>query len=536
MTTHLATFQGSPTEGEPWLAYIRVSTWKEEKISPELQRAAIEQWARRTGRRIVDWIEDLDESGRHFKRKITQCVERIEAGGARGIAVWRYSRFGRNRTGNALWLARLESVGGQLESATEPIDASTAIGEFQREMIFAFGNFESNRASEQWRETHDHRRDTLKLPATGRNRFGYIWHRRWDPITETRQIEHYTLSSHDGAAEALYEAYERKVAGEAFSTVAAWLNAAGYRTVRGHLWDDSALRKYMDSGFAAGLLRVHDRSCKCGALWRCPRYTLQPGAQPSIFPDGDALWDRYLKHREQTRSTAPRARNAAYAHSGLIRHGDCRQGMSATQNTSRTQGVVNGYSFRCSFSKRTGGSGCKGGQITRARLEQETLAWLANEVAGGVDAAPSLPRPRRDVANDRARAARERARLTAELDKLQAALVRLQADRAINPDDYPPGVYEAARDRIKEQRATAETLLAKVADIEATPDIADYEPLIVGLLDDWVDLNAGERNAVLRQVLRRVAVYRVERPGLTRATSRIEWHPVWEPDPWSDDT
>lgn len=459
------------------------------------------------------------------------AIERVERGEARGIAVWRYSRFGRNRTGNAVNLARLEQVGGQLESATEPVDASTAIGEFQREMIFAFGNFESNRAAEQWKETHDHRRDTLQLPATGRRRFGYIWHRRYDPITETLQKERYELSGDDGAAEALYEAYERKVDGDAFATVAAWLNLGGYRTVRGYLWDDSSLRKYMDSGFPAGLLRVHERTCKCGALWKCPNYQLKPGAQPSIFADGDDLWERYKKHREQIKSLAPRARTATYAHSGLMRHGDCRQGMAATQSKSRKHGTINGYGYRCSFNNRTGGTGCKGGQITRERVEQETLKWLAREVAEGVDAAPATPQQRRDVAKERAHATRERARLTAELDKLQAGLARLQADRAVNPDDYQDGAYEAARDRIKRQRATAEAALAKVADIEATPDITDYEPLIVGLLDEWETLEVGERSGILRQLLRRVAVYRVEQEGKVRAASRIEWHPVWEPDP-----
>ncbi|MGW9385365.1 recombinase family protein [Streptomyces globisporus] len=537
MTTQLpASFQGSPvaTDGEPWLGYIRVSTWKEEKISPELQETALRAWAARTGRRLIEpLIIDLDATGRNFKRKIMNAIERVEAGEARGVAVWRYSRFGRNRTGNAVNLARLEAVGGQLESATEPVDASTAIGEFQREMIFAFGNFESNRASEQWRETHDHRRDTLKLPATGRKRFGYIWHRRWDPRTETLQKERYELSGDDGAAEALYEAYDRKASGEAFATVAGWLNAAGYRTPRGYLWDDSALRKYMDSGFAAGLLRVHDKSCKCGALWSCANYQFRPGAQPSIFADDDDLWERYRAHRVQTKAMPPRARGATYPHSGLMRHGDCRQSMASAQQSNKGV-VINGYSFRCTYRLRTGGAGCKGGSVRRSRVEAETLEWLANEVADQVDAVtPALPRQRRDVDAERANAARERARLQAELTKLQEALARLQADRAINPDDYPGTAYEAARDRIKARRETAERLLAKTTEIAETPDVSDYKPLIVGLLAEWDTISNAERGGILRQLLRRVAVYRVEREGYQRAQSRIEFHPMWEPDPWA---
>ncbi|SCF66788.1 hypothetical protein [Streptomyces sp. Ncost-T10-10d] len=113
-------------------------------------------------------------------------------------------------------------------------------------------------------------------------------------------------------------------------------------------------------------------------------------------------------------------------------------------------------------------------------------------------------------------------------------MARLQADRAVNPGDYPSGVYEAARDRIKTQREAAEHLLAESAVIEATPDVSDYEPLIVGLLDEWETINDGERSGILRQLLRRVAVYRAEREGYARATTRIEFHLVWEPDPWAD--
>ncbi|MEU6014434.1 hypothetical protein ABZ826_10360 [Streptomyces sp. NPDC047515] len=196
---------------------------------------------------------------------------------------------------------------------------------------------------------------------------------------------------------------------------------------------------------------------------------------------------------------------------------------------------MNGYNYRCSYYIRTGGTGCKGGTIPRERVERETRKWLADTVAEGVDAAaPTIPRQRRDVAKDRARAACERARLQGELVKLQDGLARLRADRAVSPGGCLPGVYEAARDRIKAQRETAEQLLTKSAVIEATPDVSDYEPLIVGLLDEWDTINPSERSGALRQLLRRVAVYRVEREGYARATSRIEFHPVCEPDPWGE--
>ncbi len=517
-------------DGEPWIGYIRVSTWKEEKISPEIQEAALRQWAAHTGRRLLEPLtEDLDASGRNFNRKIMRDIERVERGEARGIAVWRYSRFGRNRTGNAVNLARLENVGGHLESATEPVDATTAIGRFQRGMILEFGNYESDRAGEQWRETHDHRRDKEHLPATGRRRFGYIWHRRWNPRTETLQRERYTFDP--ATAPYVRELYVRQVEGEGFTSLCAWLNGAGWRTTTGRMWEQSALRKYMDSGFPAGLLRIHDPECRCTRMASCARWLYRPGAQPAIV-DKD-LWARYLAHREVVKATPPRARVATYTLTGLMRHGDCRRGMGAFRGGSTGQ-TVNGYGYRCTWALKSGGSTCPGVSITRAAAEAAVLDWLATEAAPGVDAAPAAPPRRHQVADARAAAARERARLGAEIAKFDAGLARLQADRAVNPDDYPPGAYEAARDRIKAQRATAAAALDRVAEVETAPDRTDYEPLVVGLLAEWETLTVAERNGILRQLLRRVVVYRVDRGIGRRARSRVEVHPVWEPDPWED--
>jgi hypothetical protein len=167
---------------EPWIGYIRVSTWKEEKISPELQETALRAWAARTRRRLLEPLTiDLDVTGRNFKRKIMRDIERVERREAKGIAVWKYSRFGRTRDGVPRNLKRLEDVGGQLASATEEVDARTAGGRMMRGIMFEFAAYESDVRGEQWRETHDHRRYKLHLPATGRRRFGYLWTPRTVP-------------------------------------------------------------------------------------------------------------------------------------------------------------------------------------------------------------------------------------------------------------------------------------------------------------------------------------------------------------------
>ncbi|MFF2960479.1 hypothetical protein ACFVT1_16545 [Streptomyces sp. NPDC057963] len=102
----------------------------------------------------------------------------------------------------------------------------------------------------------------------------------------------------------------------------------------------------------------------------------------------------------------------------------------------------------------------------------------------------------------------------------------LRTDRAMNPEDYGPGEYEAARDRIRQQQSVNTAAMERAAAVESTPHRADYAPVVMELVGIWEDAHDSEKNALLRQLVRRVALVR------TDSEAAIEVHPVWEPDPW----
>ncbi|WP_432194755.1 recombinase family protein [Streptomyces sp. bgisy027] len=538
------TFRGSPELGEPWLGYIRVSTWKEEKISPDLQKAAIESWASRTGRRIVDWIEDLDMTGRNFKRKIMTGIQRIEAREAVGIAVWKFSRFGRNDLGIAVNLARLEHAGGHLASATEDVDVKTAVGRFNRRILFDLAVFESDRAGEMWKDTHQWRR-AHGLPATGGKRLGYVWYPRRipDPTRPGQWIiqdERYEVDENArGDIEALFERKLGHTTGtpEGYGALAGWLNRLGYRTGVGTLWKADSLRRYMLSGFAAGLLRIHDPDCHCDYTANggtCTRWLHIDGVHEAIITP--ETWERYLAHVEERRRMSPRARNPTYPLTGLVRCGSCRGDAGAT-SAKRAAGRVYGYAYMCGNQGHSGGTVCANGVwVQRYLVEDAVMDWVRREAAAGIDAAPSTPvevNPDRD----RQRAASERARLQAEHTRLQGALANLAADKALNPNNYPPGVFEQAQAQLLAQLRNAQAGAEEAAAIETAPRREDFVPIAGKLLDLWDVLDAPEKNGILRQLIRRVVCTRgakgkkgVEGSGETRITV----HAVWEPDPWAD--
>lgn len=522
-----------PPDPEPWIGYIRVSTWKEELISPELQETALRAWAARTGRRILEpLVVDLDMTGRNFKRRIMGAIERVERKEARGVAVWKFSRFGRSRDGIALNLKRLEDAGGQLASATEDTDARTATGRLQRGILFEFAAYESDVRGEQWRETHDHRRDKLHLPACGKPRFGYLWTPRTVPDPTAPggwrvQVERYDAHPEQGPVVA--ETYRRYLGGAAFYALTADLNAGGWRTTRGSMWPVPTLIRYMDSGFPAGLLRVHDPKCGCtGSRGHCPRTVLIPGAQEELI--SPELWQQYQDRRAEMRATPPRARAALYQLSGLPRCGQCHgtaPANSATIGPAGRRQAVRGYAYACGRRGITGTHGCVGAWMRRVSVEAEVHQWLTREAAAGIDAAPATPAaPRASASDVRARAAADRARLQAEADRHAASLTTLRVQRAADPDEWGPGEYEAARDHIRQQQADALAALERASVIESLPVRADFMPKVVGLVAEWDTYDDAQRNRLLRQIVRRVALVRTD--GGVRAVV----HPVWDPDPW----
>ncbi len=94
-----------PQDLSPVLAgvYIRVSTAREEMISPELQQRDVDAYLARmtaqTGRpwRAVVVEQDLDVSGRSFAREgIQKLMGLMREGVISTIVTYRYDRFGRN--------------------------------------------------------------------------------------------------------------------------------------------------------------------------------------------------------------------------------------------------------------------------------------------------------------------------------------------------------------------------------------------------------------------------------------------------------
>ncbi|MFI6813177.1 recombinase family protein [Nonomuraea sp. NPDC050328] len=491
----------------PAIGYIRVSMMLEEKISPAIQRDSIESYAARRGYYIPPgmwpeggWIEDLDVSGRTFQRKIMDAIAQVEKGTARAILVWKYSRFGRNRTGNQLNLARVEAAGGELISSTEEVDARTAVGKLTRGVLMEIAAFESDRAGESWADAYQNR-VARGLPPYGRAYFGYIRRGRMPhPLSPTHTLrdpsdgeERYEPDMESGAAEMHAELYETWVVDQNFASLARELNRRGFRTSGGLLWSAETVVQLMDRGFAAGLIRIHDPECACRRPSRCSRRVFRPGAHEALI--SPELWAKYLALRA---GKVIRRVRSVHHYVSFISCWHCGGGMHLRQGSA---------SFYCGSRARHDEEVCGSRHVPLRAVDEAVLSVLR-------DWAPEIEAAAAAASVEPVRREKDVRRLTKELERVAGELDRqtLLLTRGLIPEDS----YLRTRDDLLAEQAQFRESLRQ---LEADAEEARISPraarqVMDGLVAEWPSLGVLERRSLLMQVIERVAV---EKPSYEQA-------------------
>jgi DNA invertase Pin-like site-specific DNA recombinase len=484
----------SPRLPIPAIGYIRVSTAREEMISPDIQRATIDRHAEATGREIVEWIEDLDETGRNFNRDIQRGIHSIEAGDAREILVYRYDRWGRHALHSLMNIARVEAKGGQVVSATEPVDTKTAMGRQHRHQIFGWAQFQSDLIGENWKSAHAHR-IARGLPAGGGHRWGYDrLGRVRDPFTTNRWVpdptdplgERYVPNRW---GEVLGEMYVRYASGASFYRICEWAHGVGARTTSGRPFRETTLTSILDSGFGAGMLWVHDPECPGHADGaKCMNRIYVPGAQPAVVPD-PSVWDDYLDRRTTAKKTPPRSREVVHELSGVIKCGHCGGRMSAHRDR-RYGGDAGRVGWRCSeyHYGRCAAPRSVGGPVVMREVLR-VLAADADDIEGAAG---------EHTVGTQQRQTDRLGEIDAELAALKVKQDRLTKRYA--EDDIPKDSYTRVRDEYLARQGELTRERAELAKPQEMEPI-DYVPVIRGLLAEWGTLPVPQRNHALKRFL-----------------------------------
>lgn len=445
--------------------YLRQSTYREESISLELQEFEGRAYAERQGYIVVGVEADPGISGRTWNRPaVLRVMQSIEDGLTDVIVLWKWSRLSRSRLDWAVAADKVESAGGRIESATEPLDITTSTGRFARGMLTEFAAFESERIGDVWKEAHA-RRLRQGLPINGKPRFGYEYTREHgftpDPIS----------------GPVLRETYARYIAGESIYSLVAWLNAGTTRPVGGYgvktdgLWSDRTLRRVLDSGFAAGQIRSGGE--------------VYPGVHESLITEHD--WTTYQEARERRR-TYRRTERSEYLLSGLV-WCHCGSKMNAGQFGSNHTPK---YRCKAAHEKRTHA----GGYVTESVVNEFVHGWLVEreekisaEIAAELASTPKL----RAVVDPTARIRAKIAKLDARMDNLTARLI----DTGI-----PHASFVRTRDAITAERDALEIELRTAQVRRVVTPIR----VLPRLLSEWRSLEIPEKREYIRSVIAQVIV------------------------------
>jgi DNA invertase Pin-like site-specific DNA recombinase len=127
----------------------RVGDRSKTLISPKLQEEAIRRSIAGRDIELEMLPAELDQSGGKDERPILRGgIERIKLGQLDGIVVWNFARFTRSLSSSLAFLEEIEGAGGQLLSASQPVDPKTSSGRMSRNIFFSIAQAEREEMAE----------------------------------------------------------------------------------------------------------------------------------------------------------------------------------------------------------------------------------------------------------------------------------------------------------------------------------------------------------------------------------------------------
>ena len=233
-------------------AYIRVSTEEQLEYSPDSQRNRILEYALHNNIRISPEHIYTDEgiSGRSARNRpaFLQMIAdaRQKPAPFQVILVWKFSRFARNRQDSILYKSMLRrECGIEVISVSEPLsDDPTSI--LVEALLEAMDEYYSlNLAGEVRRGMQEKfsRGQTVSVPP-----FGYrMGTDRFEPCPDTAPF--------------VPVIFQKYADGWPLRKIAAWLNGAGIRTIRGNLFESRSVEYILTNPVYTGKLRRRSAAC-----------------------------------------------------------------------------------------------------------------------------------------------------------------------------------------------------------------------------------------------------------------------------------
>lgn len=345
-------------------AYIRVSTDEQADHGNSLseQEERLKAYCVAMGWGKPKLFIDDGFSAKNMKRPaIQKLIASVEKNKFDVVITAKLDRLCRNLLELLQFVKLLEDHDCNYVSSSEGFDTTTAAGLMVLQILGAFAEFERERTSERVKDNMlsiaKNTDRAITLPC-----YGY-------DIIDGK----YTINEKE-AVQVNYM-FELAEAGHGHRMIAKYLNDRGVTTKRGKMWDQTNVKRLMNTETLTGTLIYNKRQSKNGKMVMRDRseWVIKEDNHPAIIP-----MERFNQVKEimKSRSRANKhADNETYLLTGIVKCAHCGRNMKGSTSRHKTKyGNYTYYRYICS--SYVAGYGCKHHAVHRDDLEH----MIINEI------------------------------------------------------------------------------------------------------------------------------------------------------------
>lgn len=352
-------------------AYVRVSTDRQEELSPDAQKRLIADYCKKNDLRLKDehiFVENGISGKKADRRPLFQNMIAMAKSGEHPfdiILVWKFSRFARNQEESIVYKAMLKRAGVEVVSISEPT-VDGPFGSLIERIIEWMDEYYSIRLSGEVMRGMTEK--ALRGGYQSAMPMGYKMNKEtgipeiYEPEAQTVRLIFDSYLAPDGS----------------FTAIAKRLNALGYKTKRGAPFERRSVMYILQNPFYCGMVRWNRQKRESHAVKDRSEWIIATGAHAPIIGRDD--FDRVQELIAARAHSGGAKKDCGLKHwlSGIVKCSDC--GGSLTANSPRGSRPA---SFQCcNYNKRL----CPHSHYVRADT-------LENAVCEGlkIAAPPSAP-------------------------------------------------------------------------------------------------------------------------------------------------
>ena len=477
--------------------YIRVSTDKQEELSPDSQKRLLLDYAKNHNM-IVSNQHIYTENGISGRKadKRPKFQQMIAAAKSDEhpfdvILLWKFSRFARNQEESIVYKSMLRNkCHVDVVSISEPLIEGPFGGLIER-IIEWMDEFYSIRLSGD--VTRGMTENALRGAYQCRPPLGYrIPYHKATPeiIPEEAEIVRLIFDKYVNEKMSLY-------------ALTRYLNSCGYKTSRGKPFEKRSLEYIIQNPGYAGDIRWNRTINETNEIRDRSEWIIRPGHHPAIISKElfTQAQERYL--REYKPKNAKPSEVTKHWLSGILKCPTCGRTLSSCVRHRKT--IADNFSFQCyGYLKGKCSTNC---YVRDDDIEPAVLNALADAVNSG-----SVSYTLRQCHTDR--------KEESEVENLEKQLSRLEQKELRAKEAYIDGIdtkeeYRVNKERIQAERTALEKQLEELTQIQEEPEDNQKRMLqnISSILDILRSENFSmqEKNAALKSVVERITYDREQR-------------------------